>query len=206
MATALDFRHRPLQDFLDWEAAQPERWERVAGVVRMMTGGTVDHNRITLNVADRLRLSLRGGDCEVFVNDMKVVSPGKDVMYPDVVVACGDLPGRATALDAPVVVVEVLSDSTATRDHGPERWAYQTIPSLRHYVLVAQDQPTVEVASRDPDGTWRSVIHRSLDARLRLPALDVDIGLDEIFARVALSPPSAGPAPAPHHSAELDSA
>jgi Uma2 family endonuclease len=202
MATAIDLGHRSLDEFLAWERAQPERWERVAGVVRMMTGGTINHNRITLNVADALRQHLRGGSCETFVSDVKVVSPGNDVMYPDVVVACGDIPGHTTKLEAPVVVVEVLSDSTASRDHGPKRWAYQTIPSLRHYVLIAQDAPTVEVASRDPDGTWRSVIHRSLDARLQLAALDLDIGLDEIFARVALSPASSEPSPAPPSSAE----
>jgi len=45
-------------------------------------------------------------------------------------------------------------------------------------------EPVVEVASRDPDGSWRSVIHRDLQARLRLEALGVEIGLDEVFARV----------------------
>lgn len=202
MATAVDLGHRSLHDFLDWERAQPERWERVAGVVRMMTGGTVVHNRITRNCARVLETALQGSECEVFTSDMKVVSPQGDAMYPDVVVACGDIAGDATALDAPVVVVEVLSDSTADRDHGHKRWAYQTIPSLRHYALVAQDTPTVEVASRDPDGTWRSVIHRELGARLRLETLDVDIGLDQIFARVALAPASREPSAPPRDAAE----
>ena len=85
-----------------------------------MTGGTIDHNRITLNVADALRQRLSDGNCEAFVNDMKVVTPAGDVMYPDVVVACGDIPGKATLLEAPMVIVEVLSESTAERDHGRE--------------------------------------------------------------------------------------
>jgi hypothetical protein len=93
MATALSRPHQTLEEFLAWEREQPERYERVSGVIRIMTGGTIDHNRITLNVADALRQCLRGGDCEAFVNNMKVVTPAGDVMYPDVVVACGDLPG-----------------------------------------------------------------------------------------------------------------
>ena len=105
-------------------------------------------------------------------------------------------------LDAPIVVFEVLSNSTADRDHGQKRWAYQTIASLRHYVLVAQDKPTVEVASRDPDGTWRSVIHRDLSARLRLEALQLDIGLDEVFARVALASPPGEPSSPARKSAD----
>ena len=73
MATALDVRPRTLADFLAWEHQQPERYERVDGVVRLMTGGTIDHNRITLNVARRFRRRLQGSDCEVFTSDVKVV-------------------------------------------------------------------------------------------------------------------------------------
>jgi Uma2 family endonuclease len=185
MATALSRRHQTLEEFLVWEREQPERYERVSGVIRMMTGETADHNRITLNIADALRQRLRGGKCEAFVNDMKMVTPAGDVMYPDVVVACGEIPGRATVLDAPVIIVEVLSESTAMRDHGRKRWAYQTIPSLRHYVLVDQDEGGVEVTSPNDDRTWQSVILRDLDDRLQLAALKVEIGLDEVFARVA---------------------
>jgi Uma2 family endonuclease len=192
MASALNRRHQTLLEFLAWEREQPERYERVSGVVRMMTGGTLDHNRITRNVADALWRRLQGGNCEVFTSDVKVVTPAGDVMYPDVVVACGELPGKATALDAPVVIVEVLSESTAERDHGRKRWAYQTIPSLRHYVLVDQDEGGVEVTSPNEDGTWHSVILRELNDRLELTALKVEIGLDEVFARVAFRGATAG--------------
>ena len=61
-------------------------------------------------------------------------------MYPDVVVACGEIPERQPSSRLPVVVVEVLSESTAARDHGAKRWAYQTIPSLQHYLLIDQDE------------------------------------------------------------------
>jgi Uma2 family endonuclease len=188
MATALDIRHRTLAEFLTWEEQQPERYERVGGVIRMMTGGTVAHNRITRNCARALETRLLGSDCEVFTSDIKVVAPEEDVIYPDVVVVCGAIADEATRLETPVVVVEVLSESTAARDHGPKRWAYQMIPSLQHYVLIDQAKPVVEVASRDDDGSWRSVMHRGLDVRVRLGALGAEIGLDEIFARVAFAP------------------
>lgn len=190
MTSAVDLSNRTLEDFLAWERDQPERWERVGNRVWMMTGGTLAHNRITRNCARALEGALGNADCEVFASDVKVVTPADDVMYPDVVVACGDLDDRATELDAPVVVVEVLSESTAARDHGPKRWAYQTIPSLQHFVLVDQSAPVVEVASRDPDGSWRSVVHRDLEARLRLETLGVEIGLEEVFARVEFAPPA----------------
>ena len=190
MATALDDRHRTLADFLAWEEQQPERYERVGGRVRMMTGGTIDHGRITRNVALALDRRLRERNCEVFTSDIKVVSPEDDVMYPDVQVACGELSGKATRLEAPVVVVEVLLESTAARDHGPKRWAYQTIASLSHLVLIDQSKPGVEVSTRNEDGSWRSVIQRGLEGRAQLPALGIEIGLDEIFARVTFAPAS----------------
>lgn len=184
MTSAVDLRNQTLEDFLAWEREQPERWERVGHRIWMMTGGTLAHNRITRDCARSLENALGNANCEVFASDVKVVTPAEDVMYPDVVVACGDLDDRATELNAPVVVVEVLLESTAERDHGPKRWAYQTIPSLQHLVLIDQSAPVVEVASRDPDGSWRSVIHRDLEARLRLEALGVEVGLADVFARV----------------------
>ena len=190
MATALDDRHRTLVDFLAWEEQQPERYERVGGRVRMITGGTIDHGRITRNVALALDRRLRERNCEVFTSDIKVVSPEDDVMYPDVQVACGELSGKATRLEAPVVVVEVLLESTAARDHGPKRWAYQTIASISHLVLIDQSKPGVEVSTRNEDGSWRSVIQRGLEGRAQLPALGIEIGLDEIFARVTFAPAS----------------
>ena len=191
MATALEIRHRTLADFLAWEEQQPERCERVGGVIRMMTGGTVAHNRITRNCARALENRLERSDCEVFTSDLKVVTPGEDVMYPDVLVVCGTIADKATRLETPVVVAEVLSESTAERDHGRERWAYQTIPSLQHYILIDQNEPAAEVASRADDGSWRSVVHRGLDDRVQLQALGIEIGLDEIFARVTFAPASA---------------
>lgn len=197
MATAFKRDTRSLEEFLAWEEEQPDRYERIGGVVHAMVGGSLNHNRITLNVAFSLTPSLPAG-CQAFVNDIKIVTPAKDVMYPDVLVACGELDGRATWLDAPVVLVEVLSPSTQRLDHTRKRWAYATIPSLRHYVLVGQDEPVVEVYSWQEDGSWLSVIHRELDAVAVLPALGTELPCSEIFAGVTFQadePPSAGSAP-----------
>ena len=181
-----------VDDFLEWEAQQPERYERVGGIIRMMTGGTIAHNRITQSCARALESRLQGSECEVFTSDIKVVSPEGDVTYPDAVVVCGAIPDEATSIETPVVVVEVLSKSTAERDHGLKRWAYLKIPSLKHYVLIAQNEPTVEVATRADDGSWRSVLHEGLEARAHLEALGVELSLAEIFARVSFAPAPPG--------------
>lgn len=181
----------PLAEFLEWEAAQEVRHERVGGHIWAMVGGTLDHNTIALNLVSALRQRLAGTNCRVFAADVRVVSPGEDVMYPDVVVACGERRGTDKEIRDPVVVAEVLSDSTAARDHGTKRWAYGTIPGLRHYVLIAQDRIGAEVASAEGD-TWRSVHLLDPAASLRLDALGLEIPLAEVFAGVDL----AGPEPA----------
>jgi Uma2 family endonuclease len=175
-----------LADFLAWEDAQPLRHERVGPTVWAMTGGTVAHNTIALNVAVALRQRLAGTRCRVFVADMRVVTPRGDVMYPDVVVACGERRDREREVSDPVVLVEVLSDSTAARDHGYKRWAYGTIASLRHYVLISQEAPEAEVAT--PDGeAWRSIVLRDASQSLRLDGLGLEIPLAEVFAEVSFA-------------------
>ena len=175
-----------LADFLAWEEAQPLRHERVGGRVWAMTGGTVAHNTIALNVAFALRQRLAATPCRVFMADMRVVTPRGDVMYPDVVVACGERRDTDQEVGDPVVLVEVLSSSTAARDHGYKRWAYGVILSLRHYVLISQEAAEAEVAS--PEGeTWRSIVLRDATASLRLDALGLDIPLAEVFVGVDLA-------------------
>ena len=175
-----------LQDFLAWEETQALRHERVSGEVRAMTGGTLAHNTIALNVAFALRQRLAGTPCQVFAADVRVVTPRADVMYPDVLVACGERADTDREVRDPVVVVEVLSPSTAERDDSFKRWAYGTIPSLKHYLMIAQSRAEAEVSTADGE-TWRSVVLRDAAASLRLDALGLGIPLTEVFAGVDLA-------------------
>ena len=113
--------------------------------------------------------------------DLKVGLPDGRWVYPDVFVRCTPRDGTETLIDDPVLVVEVLSPGTLIYNTSEKRWAYQGLSSLRHLLVVAQDQAKVEVASRDPDGTWRSVFHIGLDAELHLAAFDINLPLAGIY-------------------------
>jgi Uma2 family endonuclease len=186
-----DTAHLPLADFLAWEAAQEIRHERVGGTVWAMTGGTLNHNRIAANAWSALRERLRGTGCEDFLLDVRVVTPRGDVLYPEVVVACGPRRGGEREIVDPVVVIEVLSPSRTARDHGIKRWAYGTIPGLRHYVLIAQDRAEAEVASAAGE-VWQSVHLQDADARLKLDALAIELPLSDLLAGVDLDAGAAG--------------
>ncbi len=143
-----------VEDFLAWESQQEDRYEFVDGILRAMTGGTVDHATIIGNVFGTLRDRLRGGPCRAYASDLKVKA-GENVMYADVVVVCGPSDPKATEVTNPVAVVEVLSKSTSDYDRGRKWLAYQTIPDLTHFLLVSQDECRVDIFRRMGNG-WYS--------------------------------------------------
>lgn len=178
-----------LEEFLAWEESQELRYESVNAAVRAMTGGTLEHNAIADNAFTALRLRLQGKPCRPWRADTKVISPSGDVMYPDVVVNCSPRGRRGrTSIDDPVLVVEVASPSTEKYDATAKRWAYQSIASLRHLVLLAQDEARAEVASRNADGTWTSRFVEGLEGALDLPALELSLPMRDLYEDVEPEP------------------
>lgn len=147
-----------IEDFLAWEAEQAERHEYLHGEVFAMTGARDAHNTIALNIASGLKSALRGGPCRAFIADMKLRIDSADaVFYPDVMVTCDPrdrAPEADTAKRHPVLIVEVLSESTAAYDRGLKFEQYRTIDTLREYLLVEQDRRHVDLFRRDADGPW----------------------------------------------------
>jgi Uma2 family endonuclease len=181
-----------VDEFLAWEREQEERYEYVDGVIRMMVGGTVDHNTIIGNIFSALRSQLKGGPCRVLVESMKVSSETA-TMYPDVVVTCTPVSGRSDVIPEPAIVVEVLSRPTQGFDRGAKLDSYQQIPSLKQYVLVAQEEIRVSVFERDGED-WRYRTVQGLDASLTFAVADATMSLAEIYegATVAIQATSPG--------------
>jgi Uma2 family endonuclease len=106
-----------LDEFLAWERDQPEKHEYAGGVITMMTGASLAHATITMNVAFALRQALRGTGCRPFVNDAKVIA-SDSVRYPDIVVTCQPVSGTDDIVPEPIVVIEVISPNTEREDRG----------------------------------------------------------------------------------------
>ena len=89
MASALRLP-RTLDEFLEWERRQEERWEFVDGELRLMAGGTGDHAQIGANIVAALVPRLRGSGCQTFASDLKLLVRAMGMsFYPDVMVRCG---------------------------------------------------------------------------------------------------------------------
>ena len=167
-----------VEDFLAFEAEEPERYEYVSGIVRMMTGGSAAHSAIKLNIAVALRTELRSGPCRVDVDDLKVVTASA-VMYPDVLVVCRPLAPDDERVADPAVVVEVLSPSTEAHDRVRKWREYSAIVSLRHFVLVAQRERRVEVYSRTRTGWDLAIVEPPADT-VALHAIGATLSLEAI--------------------------
>lgn len=184
------YEYMSLGDFEELLADKPshEKWELIGGrVVRMMVGARWEHGRIVQNIARHTanQLDVVRPHCQVFAESFFMKQTlSESALLPDVMVVCGDLKPGATSTDAPVVLFEVISAGSETRDRF-EKWAiYQRLETLRHYVLVARDRAMIEVFDRE-EGDWSG--HRlieSIDTTLSLDAIGVQLPLSAIYQRV----------------------
>lgn len=144
------------QEYLAWESEQTYKHEYVAGEVFAMVGVRRVHAIVAGNVFLQLREHLRGTPCMPFIADMKLNVQAMDAFYyPDVMVTCHDADKVADlAIEHPKLIIEILSDSTASYDRGAKFAAYRKIESLEEYVLVDVDRRGVESFRRQADGRW----------------------------------------------------
>ena len=175
-------------DYLTLERKAEIKSEYLNGRIYAMSGASRNHNRITVNLTRRLANQLNGGPCELFVNDMRVkVSPTGLYTYPDVVVVCGEPRFEDQVFDTllnPMVIIEVLSESTAAYDRGDKFAHYRALESLTDYLLVAQNQPCIEHFSRQADGQWLYGVSDGLSAQVSIAAIGCALPLAEIYERV----------------------
>ncbi|MEM1417799.1 MAG: Uma2 family endonuclease [Myxococcota bacterium] len=174
-------------DYLAYEAEAEGKHEYVNGMVVAMAGGSREHARLAMRLALRLGLLAEAQGCIVLSSDgrIRIEATGRST-YPDLSVVCGG-PEPATddpeATTNPVVLVEVLSETTEREDRG-SKWAhYQRLPALRGYLLVSQSEPRLELFFRDDEaGAW---VYRQAGpgGRLDLPALDGALDVDDIYRR-----------------------
>ncbi|MGH6821462.1 MAG: Uma2 family endonuclease [Methylocella sp.] len=177
------------EEFLAWEKTQIEKHEYMNGMVYevyAMVGARDAHVTVSLNIASLLKVHLRGGLCRVYIGDMKLKVEAADVyFYPDVFVTC-DARDRLeqSCKRFPILVIEVLSDSTAGFDRGDKFAVYRMIEGLQEYVIVDPQSFTVDFFRRNETGHWvlyaftgeeDTVEFQSVEFRVSLAALFEDV-------------------------------
>ena len=175
-------------EFLAWEERQEGRYEFDGFRPVAMTGGTIAYEVIGQNIRTELSNRLRGSRCTPLGPNMKIEVAGR-IRYPDALVVCSPLERKATVIGNPVVVFEVLSDSTAHIDHFEKLREYTAAPSIRRYVLLEQDRIAATIYVRDGDRMVVETVARG--DILRLPEIEVEIPVDELYRGVEPEEPAA---------------
>jgi len=185
------------EEYLEIEERAEYKSEYWRGYVYAMSGASFPHVQLSSSVIAELSGQLRPRNCQALTSDIKIWVPEENAFfYPDASALCGKPRFRGKRNDTienPVVIVEILSDSTERYDRGRKFRAYRTIPELRHYVLIAQDEPQVEVYTRQQGEEWVLHAFRGLESVARLPLLDASLPLAALYRDVEFPPAAAQP-------------
>jgi Uma2 family endonuclease len=175
------------EEYLRRERLAETKSEYVDGMLVAMSGATRRHALISTNIGGQLNRLLEDGPCEVYTQDLRVrIEESGMYAYPDVVVACDPPEFQDDEFDVllnPTLIVEVLSESTEGYDRGLKFARYRQRPSLREYVLVAQDRVSVERFTRREE-RWEFVAATSLEDTIELSSIGCTLELKRIYGKV----------------------
>ena len=177
-------------EYLALEETADYKNEYRDGEIVPMTGGSVNHNRIVLNLSSHLNFALRGTDYEPFSGDVRLWIPRHRIFtYPDIMIIQGKpayYENRKDTITNPLVIIEVLSKSTQEYDQTNKFKFYRTIPGFREYILIDQYETYIEHFIKTEQNQWVLIgEHETSDAVLQLATVEVPITLNDIYQRVS---------------------
>jgi Uma2 family endonuclease len=196
MTPALEQRTYTCEEYLEFEVASEERHEYVNGEIRLMTGGTPDHNELAINLATLLKSALRGKPYRIFGADQRLWVPGGIASpqgnrnlytYPDVMVVEKPLQlqtGHTDTVTNPCFIAEVLSKSTQDYDHGEKFSAYRTVESFREYLLIDQYSIHVEHYVKTAANQWLLSEYDDPNIILSLSAFEAQIEIIALYENI----------------------
>jgi Uma2 family endonuclease len=188
MTTTIKHRYS-LDEYRAIEEKTEGRSEYRDGEIVPMPGGSLNHSRIGRNILANLTFLLRDTPFEVINNDLRLWIPEhRRGVYPDVMVFEGEPQLNDHRLDEvlnPILIVEVLSPSTADYDRENKFRMYRSLPSFREYLLVAQDEPFVEKYSKQNQG-WLLNDFYDLERSIFLESVKIELAMTEIYHGVVL--------------------
>lgn len=171
-------------EYLAFEERAEYKHEYLRGEVVAMSGGTPEHARLVGRLVSLLDRAVEGKACRAFSSELRVRIDELDYScYPDASVVCGELglsPADRNAVTNPLLVVEVLSDSTEAYDRGEKAARYRRIASLREYLLVAQAEPRLELFRRTGGGQW-AFFEAGPGEHLGLESIGAMLASDDVY-------------------------
>lgn len=181
------------EEYLEFERSSEIKHEFYNGRIYAMAGAKRRHNLIALNIGSEIRGHLKGRNCEAYPSDMRVFVPRFGLYtYPDVSIVCGKPEFQDAVLDTllnPVLLIEILSDSTESYDRGKKFQHYRSIESLQEYVLVSQNEARIEKYIRQGDGFWVLSEAVGVGSSITFESIDCPISLAEVYDKIDFEEP-----------------
>lgn len=188
MTQAIERRNYTVEEYLELEINSEERHEYLDGEVVCVTGGTPNHNKIAGNFYAALNVGLKRQPYDVFVTDQRLWIPQKRIYtYPDVMVIAQPIEyqeGRRDTLVNPLLLAEVLSDSTQNYDRGGKFLAYRSIPTLQEYILIDQDSIHVEQFCKTDRNRWTLTEFEDTAEILELRSLPLQMVIGDLYDKI----------------------
>lgn len=180
-------RRYTLDEYRTLEEKVEGRSEYRDGEIVPMPGGTLKHSRISGNIFAFLKFLLRDAQFEPINSDLRLWIPEyRRGVYPDVMIFEGEPQLNGDRLDEvlnPILIVEVLSPSTADYDRQNKFRIYRSIPSFSEYLLIEQDEPFVERYSKQTQG-WLLSEFNGLERSISLESVGMELPMAEIYRGV----------------------
>ncbi len=176
------------EEYLELEKNSELKHEYFEGEIFAMTGAKPNHNMISFNIAGELKNQLKGSPCMGFTSDQRIkIEALTKYVYPDISIACDEVKFDDDPLGSllnPVVVFEILSDSTEAYDRGMKFQHYRLLPSLQEYILVSQNYCLVEKYVRNNYRSWKYVSYEKMEQTLTIESINCEVVLLDIYYRV----------------------
>ena len=164
------------------------KFEFYAGEIFSMAGAMPDHNAVASAIAGEIYAQIKGRGCRIYQSDQRlhIISAGL-FTFPDISVYCDPpeySPARRDTLINPLLVIEVLSDSTEGYDRGAKFSFYQKIPSLKEYVMAASNDKIVEVYTRQGSNSWKVTYYSAENPAIVLNSLGITLMLEDLYSMI----------------------
>ncbi len=178
-------------EYLELETQAGQRSEYLDGQIIHMAGGKPNHNQLAINLTSTLNYNLRREPYRVFMSDLRLWIPNcRLYTYPDVMVVNTPLifaENRQDTIVNPIIIAEILSDSTEKYDRGDKFRMYRTIPDFREYLLISQTAMQVEKFTKNDSDQWVLSEYATKESIITFDSFELEISLDDLYDRVELS-------------------
>jgi len=175
-----------LEQFLDWEERQEVKYEFNGFEPVLMVGGTEEQAEIQKNILVELGGRLRGHRCRVLGSDLKIKVMGH-IRYPDAFVMCSPRERGRTVVTDPVIVFEIINESSQHTDLVEKNEEYRETPSIQRYIILEQTHIGGIAFVRSEDGRWTSSALNGPEAVVDLPEIGISLPLGEFYAGMNLA-------------------